>query len=102
METLATLSRRMDDQAASAAAALSPAATTAATTAAARAALDCVVAATGDAVETLSTIERKLRSAKAKRTERKTRKCAASVFSFPDVPPSPRAADGGGVFFLGK
>lgn len=85
METLATLSRRMDDQAASAAAALSPAATTAA----ARAALDCVVAATGDAVETLSTIERKLRSAKAKRTERKTRKCAASAFSFPDVPPSP-------------
>ena len=67
METLATLSRRMDDQAASATAALSPAATSAS----ARAALDCVVAATGDAAETLAEIEESLRSAKARRAARK-------------------------------
>ena len=75
METLATLSRRMDDQAASAAAALSPAATSAS----ARAALDCVVAATGDAAETLAEIEESLRSAKARRAARKQRE--SSQFS---------------------
>ena len=69
METLATLSRRMDDQASSATAALSPAATSAS----ARAALDCVLAATGDATETLAEIEERLRSAKARRTARKER-----------------------------
>ena len=75
METLATLSRRMDDQAASATAALSPAATSAS----ARAALDCVVAATGDAAETLAEIEESLRSAKARRAARKQRE--SSQFS---------------------
>ena len=75
METLATLSRRMDDQAASATAALSPAATSAS----ARAALDCVVAATGDAAETLAEIEESLRSAKARRAARKQRE--SSPFS---------------------
>ena len=80
METLATLSRRVDDQAASATAALSPAATSAS----ARAALDCVVAATGDAAERVAEIEERLRSAKARRAARRSR---------PEVSPAPRASD---------
>ena len=67
METLATLSRRVDDQAASA-----------------RAALDCVVAATGDAAERVAEIEERLRSAKARRAARRSR---------PEVSPAPRASD---------
>ena len=75
METLATLSRRMDDQGGVGDGALSPAATSAS----ARAALDCVVAATGDAAETLAEIEESLRSAKARRAARKQRE--SSQFS---------------------
>ena len=99
METLATLSKRMDDQAVSAAAALSPHANSAS----AKAALDCVVAATGYAAEMLAEIEQKLVSAKARRTVRKSavrgvrggvgaqgaETTETTSFSFPTSRPSP-------------